>query len=166
MKIGLPIIAIIISVAGFAQPSVKLYGYSQLYIPGMVPQREIPGENGGKEVRTSFTTTNYYVYIRSSVLLQPQEIWIGGKWHAAARTLIKSTPIIGEEPQKKTLVPFTNLKVQQVELGDTLSNSLAITPTLQKMMTANDLIISYTWKGKKYYATKKKLIVLEPIHAQ
>lgn len=167
MKTIIIISSLIISQAAFAQLNVKLYGYSQEVTPGMVPQRDIPDENnGGRVLKTPAVTTFYYVYTRTSVLIQPDEIWIGGKWHVATTKLVKATPVVTEYPAKKTLVPFTKLKVQLIERGDTLTNTAFITPALKKMMTANELIISYTWKGKKNYAALKKLTVLETIHGQ
>ena len=167
MKTIIIITSLIISQAVFAQPNVKLYGYSQEITPGMVPQRGIPDEsNGGRVIKTPAVTTYYYVYTRASVFIQPDEIWIGGKWHIATSKLIKEMPVVTESPVKKTLVPFTKLKVLQVEQGDTLTSIPFITPVLKKMMTTNELIVSYTWKGKKNYAALKKLSVLETIHGQ
>src|SRR5687767_6914701 len=99
MKKGLFVIGIIISLAGIAQPTVKLYGYSQQYFPGMVPQRDIPDENGeGKVIQRPAVTTNYYVYTRTSALIKPDEIWVGGKWYVATGILVKTTPVVSESP--------------------------------------------------------------------
>jgi len=156
---------ILISLAGAAQPSVKLYGYSQVSTPGMVPQRDIPNENGGTvKTRIYDSIISFFIYTRASVAIRPSQVYLNGKWQSATSLAISSTPVKSEQPVKKTLVPSTKLKVLQLLPGDLVSN-MTISSSLKKMMAVNELIVAYTWKGKKYYVPLKKITVLQPIHA-
>ena len=164
MKRCLLICFLLIDVAAFAQPSLKLYGYSQVTTPGMIRVEE--PENGGVKTKAPLFFTNYYIFIASakSVNIQPLEIWVDGKWRKTGNLETVTTPYYSGGPERKLLVARTKLKVKKLNTGDTLS-TLKPSATLRKMMKDNELILSYSWKGKKYYAALKKLTVLEKIHA-
>ncbi len=149
-----------------AQPAVKVYGYSQVFVPGMIPQDDIPGENGGKSPKKSYVVTNYYLFMAASpaAIIQPREIWLDGKGFKAISQQIVKTPVRSDYPEKKTLVASTKLKVTQLAMGDSLSTSSKPTQTLRKLTAGNQLVIVYSWKGRKYYAVVKKLTVLNPVH--
>jgi len=166
MKTIVLITALIISQAGFTQPKVKLYGYSREFIPGMVPQRDVPDENGGQSIKRPPVTVQYYVFTSSLAVIQPKEIWLAGHWYDVAGSELQSTPVLSDDAEKKQLVPSTNLKVMRIDRGDTINSNLKITPVLKKMIAANELVISYLWNGKKYYTALKKLFVLAPFHAE
>jgi hypothetical protein len=153
---------LLMGVLAFAQPTLKLYGYSQITTPGTI-RVDIP-ENGGQQTKAPLFFTNYYIFIgtASSITIQPKEIWVEGKWRKVSSLEVVITPFISG-PKKEVLVPSTKLKVRQLNTGDTLSN-VKPSAALIKMMKNNELIISYIWKGKKYYAALKKLTVLEKIH--
>ena len=149
-----------------AQPAVKLFGYSQVFVPGMIPQEDISGENGGRSPEKSYVVTNYYLFIAASrtAILQPREIWLDGKGFKAIPQQQVKTPVKLEYPEKKTLVAATTLRVTQLALGDSLSASMKPVQTLRKLTTGNQLVVVYSWKGKRYYAVLKKLTVLKPVH--
>jgi hypothetical protein len=150
-----------------AQPAVKLYGYSQVFVPGMVPQHDIPGEGGGNAPKKTYVVTNYYLFMAANptAIIWPQEIWIDGKGFKVTGPQVVKTPVIVEFPEKKTLVAATKLKVMQLALGDSLPASPKPTLTLRKLLAGNQLVIVYSWKGKRHYAVIKKLAVLSPVHA-
>jgi transcription antitermination factor NusG len=166
MKRSLLIISFFASQAILAQPAVKLYAFSQMFTPGMVPSEDAPDENGGKRVKGPRTVTNYYIFIAAdtSIKIQAREIWIDGKWDTIASLQTVVTPFISEYPRKTTLVPATKNKVQQVNIGEPLKRTVVQTALLKKMMKENEVIVAYIWKGKKYYLSLKKLTVLEIIH--
>lgn len=166
MKTILIITGLIISQTGFTQPKVKLYGYSQEFMPGMVPQRDIPDENGGQPIKRPVTVIQYSIFSVSSADIQPKELLMGGNWYKITGSAIQSTPVLSADAEKKQLVPRTNLKVLRIDKGDTVNNIIKISPAIKKIVDSNELVVSYLWKGKKYYASLKKLVILAPLHAE
>lgn len=166
MKGSLLTALLLTSYISFSQPSIKLYGYSQKFVPGMARQNDAPDENGGQPIAQPFVKTNYYIYLSSfpSTVITPIAIWIAGKWDTITSASIVKTPVKTDIPGEKQLVPATKLTVKQISIGDTLHKPMFSSPTLEKMMKENELIIYYTWKGKKYFAKLKKLVVLETVH--
>lgn len=166
MKGVLLIPILLVGAFSCAQPSVKLFGYSQKFVPGMVPQEDLPDENGGQPVKRPRVITNYYIYTATatSVTIVPTAIWIGGKWDTITSQQVIKSPVFTEVPEKKQLVPLTSRVVKQLNIGDTLQSPLAGIGKLKKMMSENEVIISYTWKGKRYFIPLKKLSALEPVH--
>jgi hypothetical protein len=149
-----------------AQPPLKIYGYSQVFTPGMVPSEDAVDEGSGRKIEMPRFIVNYFIFIAadSGKKILPSEIWIGGKWDTVSGQTRVNTPFISEYPEKRTLVPATKLKVQQLVIGDTLRRQVKRSVTIQKMMKENQLIIVYWWNGKKYYARLKKIVELPPVH--
>lgn len=166
MKGSLLAVFILTSIFCFSQPSVKVYGYSQNFVPGMVKQNDVPDENGGQPAASPRVHTNFYIYIStaSTVSISPAAIWIAGKWDTITGLQVVKTPVINEVPAKKQLVAATTKIVRQVSIGDTLRKPIILSSGLRKKINENELVIIYIWKGKKYYAALKKLVVLDPVH--
>ena len=68
---------------GTAQPSLHLYAYSQVFTPGIVPQRDIRSEDGQVAVNRPSANTQYYIYVvtASSVSILPERVWINERWY-------------------------------------------------------------------------------------
>lgn len=166
MKRCLIIGLVLVSQSVTAQPFIKLYGYSQVFVPGMIPQEDIPGENGERSRGRSNVVTNYYIFMAASpaAIIQPREIWLDGKGFKAINQQQVKTPVRVDYPEKKTLVPATTLRVTQLALGDSLSASSKPAKALRTLTAGNQLVIVYSWKGKRYYAVVKKLKVLRPVY--
>lgn len=166
MKGSLLLAALLSAIFANAQPAVKIYGYSQEFVPGMIRQDDIPDENTGEKVKYPRTRIMYHIYISTSasVTILPAQIWIGGKWDTISSNQIVTTPVTAEYPEKKILVPATKHTVRQLSIGDTLRKPVTLTASLKKMMKQNEVIIAYKWKGKKYFAVLKKLTVLAAVH--
>ena len=172
-KVFIPAICFaILSLSSFTQvqPAVKkIYGYKQASIPGILP--DYSGENDikptGKKPKQNF---NYWFYLE---IPKAEKINVTGLWVAGLRYDIK-TETVSNLPMKKiiftgmekndttVMVPATRNKVMLIypsgESKDTAINSKYITGLTNK----NELVISYLWKNKKYYATLKKLKELNP----
>lgn len=165
MRVRILLACLAISGMLAAQPVVKLYGYSQEYTPGNIPVN-VPDENGNKQPRRSFVTTNYYIYVSvdTKTDIQLQEVWVGGKWDTVISQQVVATPVVVSYPVKKTLVASTKQKVLQLNKGDSVTRVITPSVSLKKMMKGNELIVAYLWKGKKYYAALRKLSVLPVLH--
>ncbi len=168
MKKGLILFGILIGEVVTAQPALKLYAYSQVFTPGMVPQRDIPGENGSKPVNRPISVVNYYIYLSMSpsVAIQPVEIWVRGHGFNIKKIFSVKTPVVAEGPEKKVLVRGTRQKVQQIGLGDSLVITAGSSAALQKRMRNADLVLAYSWNGKTWYGSLKKIITLPPLHGE
>ncbi|MBM3415673.1 MAG: hypothetical protein FJY20_04325 [Bacteroidetes bacterium] len=150
-----------------AQPVIKLYAYSQVDTPGIVPQRDIPAEDGAAPVKKPAAVISYYIYASLSRIaaVQFSRIWIKGQWYKIRTTAAVTTPVITDQPVVKTLVPATRQKVVQVQQGDSLIAPQKSFAALKKMMSNSKLILAYTWKSKTWYIPVKKITELEPMHA-
>jgi hypothetical protein len=164
MRKGLLITALLFSLMMAGQPSLKLFGYSRVSTPGMVPAREFD-EHGRTISKPANASTDYFIYMaaNSSLKIQPKEIWIMGK-----RYLVSSAPVI-QSPVitgKDTLVKFTLLKVQELKRDNHPLNKTGISSTVKKLAANNELVLKYQWKGKTWYKTLKKIKELAPVFGE
>lgn len=151
-----------------AQPVTGLKAYSQAFTPGMIRQRDIPGEQGGSSTRESLEKIQYYIYalMNPSSQVRFKTVWIRGKWFSVKGSTVQSTPVEAGRPKNTILVPATSQKVMQIETGDSLQKAPVLFPALKKMMKQSELMIGYEWKGKMYYRSLSKIVELEKIHGE
>lgn len=171
-KISLFLLLIISGLYAFAQVSVKLYAYSQVVTPGMAPKGVIDENGNSSTVNTKKESPiSYYIYAayNSSTKISFGEIWIKGKFYNSQIRNIDSTPVvltnenIPANPAKEILVPVTKLKVISIAPGTSKNSSLASASWFINMTKQNDLIVSYIYKGKKYFIGAKKIKALQPV---
>ena len=99
--------------------------------------------------------------------ITPQQVFINGKAFPAKASIVDTTPVehinnnIPGNPEKTTLVPKTSDKVIELKIVDSIQ--VKKTSAIQKLTNKNDVVISYTWKKKKYFAVLKKLKKLDPV---
>lgn len=169
MKFWPLILSLQIHSLAFSQPAIRLMAYSQEITPGMIRAREIPAENGETGgSQENHVTLRYYIYaaISSGSAVQFTQCWIRGKAYAVAATVPEKTPVIIEQPEKRTLVPKTTRKVFRLEPGDNLSLPEKHTAYFNSLLAKNELVLEYNWKGHHYYATLKKFSRLGKLHGQ
>lgn len=161
MKKGLLGLVILTGSACFGQPVIKLYGYSRESTPGIVRERDpsVPSKN---QARTAVT---YYLYVSNepAYRIQPVEVWIKGKGYTTSSALIKS-PVVSNEGT--VLVSKTKRHVREIKYEKELAANRKIPGWLGNMIKANDIVLAYMWKGKKYYASLKKIKELEIVFGQ
>lgn len=156
--------ALFVSLAVAGQPTLKLYGFSRVSTPGMVPAREFD-ENGRTISKPAQESVGYFIYLaaNASLDIQLKEIWIMGK-----RYKIKSVPAI-QSPViagKDTLVKRTSQKVQELQWDSNPLNTTGIPSAIKKLAANNELLLKYQWKGKTWYKTLKKIKKLEPVFGE
>ena len=151
-----------------AQPPVQLYVYAQVFTPGIVPQRDIPSENGRSAVNRPSAITQYYIYVATaaSVSILPEKVWIRGQWYKINSSAVVRTPVKTDFPVPVQLVPSLQKKVLQLEPGDTVPAIRRPFASLAKMIRNDEFILRFVWKGKVYYRSMAKISVLDPVHAQ
>lgn len=164
MKKGLLTTALLFSLVIAGQPPIKLYGFSRVSTPGMVPARE-PDENGRTISKPANESIDYFIYLAAghSLKIQPKEIWIRGKRYTVSSSpVIQSPAVAGTD----TLVKTTPLKIQEIKWNHNPLNTISLPATIKKLAAANELMLKYQWKGKTYYKAVKKIKELEPFFGE
>jgi hypothetical protein len=169
MKIHLLFFSLILIGSGVlhGQPSIEVFAFEQGNSPGTVAAN-VKDENGNP-IKKAATKKNYFIYLslKQQYSIDPQHVFINGNAFPAEASLVKSTPVefvsgnVPNHPEKTVLVPTTVNKVIQLRITDTIQ--IERTSALQKLTSKNDLVISYTWKKKKYFAVLKKIKKLDPV---
>ena len=168
MKKHLLFVALIVIGSGtYGQPSTKVFGFEQESSPGIVAAN-VKDENGNP-VKKAATQKNYFIYLafKQKYNITPQQVFINGKTFPAKASIVETTPVehinnnIPGKPEKTTLVPKTSDKVIELKIADSIQ--VKKTSAIQKLTNKNDVVISYTWKKKKYFAVLKKLKKLDPV---
>lgn len=153
-----------------AQPTIKIYAYSQETSPGMIP-KDVPDENGNPVVRKKQQNINYYIFAAysPSVKVNFLEVWINGKYYKVQSERVDSTPVvlinynIPDNPVKEVLVPATGLCVMSLApIGEAGTKTIP-SSWFRKTISQSALIVSYQYKGKKYYMSVKKIKPLLPV---
>ena len=158
------------SIPGLSQPVVKIYAYSQIATPGIIP-KGVTDENGNRINTKKEPAVNYYIFASysSPAKINFSEVWIKGKFYNVRIKKIDSTPVINvnetipDKPVKVELVPASKGKVLSIIPAETKKSSLIKTSWFINMTKHAELIVSYTYKGKKYFISVKKIKILEPV---
>ncbi|HYC41226.1 MAG TPA: hypothetical protein VEB63_12150 [Chitinophagaceae bacterium] len=171
MKKTLILFSLWVCIAAFtaaAQPPVTIYAYSQATTPGMIPVDE-----SGKPLDSRKERINYFIYAAfpDNYALKFDGIWIRGQGHRVQTHVVESTPVvitnndIPAQPVKTVLVPATRRRVISIQ---PLSQSpITVRAAWFRDMTRrNELVVSYFYKGKKYFLPVRKFKVLPPVAAQ
>jgi hypothetical protein len=154
----------------FAQysPVINKYAYSQITTPGTVPAET--DENGNKIKKKPEPAPKYYIYvtIAKKDAIKVTELWIKGKRYSVQTEEVLETPVeaintdISDNPKKTIMVPKTSNKVLRITplrmLAENKPGSY-----VKQLMSKSELVMTCTWKGKKYFTTVKKIIVLPPV---
>jgi hypothetical protein len=154
--------------AQLTYPLKKLYAYKQAGIPGIQPG--VTGEAGDKQKGKRKESFNYWFYL---VFSKSGMINITGLWLSGKKFTVKTEPIT-ELPVKKinytsasgndtvTLVPFTKNAVLLTYPAGEDKDTAAVSKYLSDLVSKNELVITYYWKGKKFYKVSRKITVLDP----
>lgn len=164
MKKGLLITALLFSLVMAGQPALKLYGFSRVSTPGIVPAREFD-ENGRAISKPANESIGYFIYLAASASLkiQPKEIWIMGKRYMVSSAPVIQSPVIAG---KDTLIKASSLKIQELQWDNNPSTTTSLPVTVKKLAATNELVLKYQWKGKTWYKTVKKIKELEPVFGE
>jgi hypothetical protein len=152
----------------FAQPVVKVYAFKQAVVPGTIPAG-VTDENG-KPSNTSGPghLTDYFIYLSHSgkLFIAPITLWIKGKCYQFKTEVINNTPVtnvnynIPNRPATTLLVPATSNKVTRLLVSDLPGTRCAASSAEKKHPL--DVVVSFKWKNKTYYAHAAVLKTLEP----
>lgn len=154
-------------------PVIKIYAYAQSVIPGVNPNRKAIDESGNEIKVKPKARLNYLVYIeqKKSATVQPINIWMKDKRYSLTYEEVKETPVelassnLMSDKKKTVLVPKTKNKVLKLTITGVIEDKGKPSAALKKLIDKNGLVISYIWKGKKYYTELKNIKILEPLAA-
>lgn len=147
----------------------KIFAYKQACIPGNIISTEdndIKEKNG---VNSTGPTQNFNYWFYLSIP-KKENVTITGLWINNHQYDIKSETV-SNLPVKKII--FTGLEKNDtiIMVPATSNKILLIHPSGKKQSDSkyalnlsrqNELVVRYTWKGKIYYATVKKIKELSP----
>ncbi len=150
-------------------PIKKSYGYKQTSIPGVVPANteEITDIQSKKIKRKQSYNYWFYLEMPKTEEINITGLWISGNAYDIKQETITVLPVkkyVFNGPASNDtiiLVPATKNKVMLIyPLAE--SKNTSISSKVKSLSTANELVIGYTWKNKKYYTTIKKLKEIDP----
>jgi hypothetical protein len=163
------LLALSLIVFGQKQPILKVFAYSQASLKGVRPGGGV--EEGGTEIKqVPAQHINYYFYIEyaSKKKFFVSALWINRKSFQIKADTIRQTPveIISTGKSKKTvLVPATKNKILLLIPGAEKNSVTKLSASLKKLVSKNEMVIVYEWKGKIYYYAISKIKLLEPVAA-
>jgi len=151
----------------YSQPPVKIIAFEQESLPGAKPAG-VTDENGNR-VKKAAAKKNYFIFLsfKKTYNITPAQVFIRGKAFAIRSKTLKKTPVeyanntVVNNPEKITLVPFTNDKVLGVDIAE-ISRQEKKPNSIQKLVDKNDVVISYVWNKKTYFVSLQKIKRLEP----
>lgn len=128
---------------------IQLYAYSQQSFSGV--------RNLKKP-----TTESFLIYYSSAKKITVSGIWVKNNYCRFEEKRIDELPVkIGQT----ILVPVTTKSVHQLMIKRPYEPSPRPAKDLSKLLSGNEVVIVYKWKGKEYFMAVKKLTVLEPFIA-
>jgi hypothetical protein len=137
-------------------PVVKIYGYKQQLFQGKKTSKNEPIKK----------TEQYKLFVeyRKNSSINITEVWIQSNYFRFTTHPKLKSPILDvQQPaNKQILVPKTTNRIIEIDLTNKQEPSPRPTAALGKLLQSNDVVISYLFKGKTYFATLKKMIALEP----
>ena len=146
---------------------VKIFGFQQSVSGGKRPTAAINEKNvAGTVAATPRKNLWLYLALPAKTVVSVTELYMDGKKYKVKTEKIVKTPVeytdaaIPDEPKTTVMVPATKQPVVKL----TPLSAVAFSPnsTLRKLLAANEVVVGYTVKGKKYYTALKKLTYLDP----
>jgi hypothetical protein len=146
----------------FSQPTVKIFAYEQDNLPGTRPAGVV--DENGKPLKKAAPKKNYFVYLsfKQKYSIKPVQVYIKGQSYEVGAFSARKAPVeyvdnmVPKNPEKTVLVPSTHDKVLEVPVAEP-SPARKNTSNIQKLTAKNDVVVTYVWNNKKYYATLKQI---------
>lgn len=139
-------------------PVKKIMGYRQSFMPGKKPAQH-------EKVKKS-EQLSLYVEIAKSKKIKFSGIWIDNEYYLFSLKKITKTPIeksTGDGGGKFIAVPKTTNDAYEIVLGKKQQPAPRPGTKLGTNLQNNEVVFSYSYKGKQYFALLKKIKQLETI---
>jgi hypothetical protein len=163
MKYFLFSVMITVSQTFLAQtaPVKKVYAYRQAILQGKKPSHQ-------EEAKS---TDQYFLFAEFSKNQKAiiNGIWIQNNYYSYKTKQHLKLPVkkaMMEGMEDVLLVPKTGNSVYEIIVTKPINPSPRPGRELGLLLQKNEVVISYTYKGKQYYATAEKMIVLESMPLQ
>jgi hypothetical protein len=145
-------------------PLKKLYAYKQASVSG------IKSGNPAEPVAQKTETYSYWFYLvlPSARSFTVKEIWINGKNFSPKTEPVNQLPVKkinytdASSQEEQILVPATQDAVVLTYPASAVMEQAQISKYLKDLVTRYELVITYFWKGKKFYKVARKISELEP----
>lgn len=155
------------SIVNAQNPVKKAFAYSRDIIPGRVKVKMKPD---GKPIRgTPVVKTTWYFFLQGNIdtaKVKIRAVWIKKKKHPVNKQQLVNTPftlfLTGNTNEPFELVPATTDKVLQIFPAQ-LSVQKNSSRTLNRLLLSNQLVIEIYSRGKLYYSSLEKIMVLSPL---
>jgi len=152
------------------QPVIKVFAFEQENYPGTKPSAGTKDENGNP-IKKAADSKNYFIFLsfKKTYSVTPIQVFIHGQAFKIENVITRQTPVeytvnsIPGKPGKKILVPKTSNKVVEIQLSE-ISLQEKKTAYVQQLASTNDVVITYKWNNKKYFAKEKKMQKMEPVY--
>ena len=167
------VVTLLAGIMVYSQPTLKLYGYKQVIIPGTVPV--VISEDGKPSAQVAPKVwNNFFLYLTYSKgeTIQPMQLWINKKAYTVKVEPIAKTPVehvnrnIPARPVTTVLVPKTTNKIVFLNPKELTGKPVTPSASAKKLIDTSELVLAYKWKGKIYYKALKELKELEPEMAE
>jgi hypothetical protein len=142
-------------------PVKKVYAYRQAILQGKKPAQQ-------QQVKA---TEQYFVFaeISKKQKVAINGIWINNQYYSFKMKQHQKSPVkktMMEGMDEFTFVPSTANSVYEIIIDKKMNPSPRPGRELGLLLQQNEVVVSYTYKGKQYYATVEKMIVMESIPLQ
>jgi hypothetical protein len=148
---------------------IKILAFEQVNLPGTVPSA-VKDENGNA-VKKAAAKNNYFLFLsfRKTTHIRPLEVFIKGTAFRIKETRLRETPVlyidstVRNNPLKAVLVPAAEKNVIELIIEETTSQPER-TSSIQRLSMKNDIVVSYIWNKKKYFAALRNLAKSTPVN--
>jgi hypothetical protein len=151
------VVLFIIACSSFAQSNkaVQLYAYQQHILPG-------------KKSTNATSKETYRIFIAhpSKQMLTVTGVWIKSNYYRFETLAVTQKPVVYNSGFKRdTLVPATRNRITEITKVKMQQPAPRPSSVLGKLLSANEVVVSYMLNGKEYFAVVKTLKLLEPFAA-
>jgi hypothetical protein len=148
---------------------IEVLAYRQVILGGPAPPVMTDEQGNPKEIPMK-ERAEYFIYIVSAPTnIKVIDLWVRKDYYSASTqevvtpVVMTNTIIVNASPD--TLVKKTSGKVLQV-LREPPKDGVKPSPSLQKKIDANELVLHYVVNGKDYYYTVPAIKNLPPLALQ
>lgn len=146
-------------------PLKKLYAYKQLSVSGV--KSNLPVDAAPDKT----ATYNYWFYLLfpKSEEITVTEIWLSGKKFSPKTESISQLPVTkinytdpSSQSSPKVLVPFTTNAVLLTYPAMAIPEPGTLSRYFTHLINHHELVITYFWKGHKFYKVARRIKELDP----
>ncbi len=138
-------------------PVKKVYAYSQ---------ESLSGKRSNHPV-TPKISYRLFVIVNPKQKITVSGVWLKNNYYNFSAKNIPSKEVLNESSnfEKQVLVTKTTNNVLELILTKQIDPAPRPNSKLGSLLQNNEVVITYVWKGKEFYAVLKKITILPPFAA-